>query len=75
MTPTELMGYAAMAVLMVSFLLKDLTKLRLVNTVACGLFVAYGFMMEPASYPIIISNAFILCVNVYYLMKGRNSNG
>ena len=73
MTPTEMMGYAAMAVLMVSFLLKDLTKLRLVNTVACTLFVIYGFLMTPASYPIVISNAFIICVNVYYLVKLRKA--
>lgn len=71
MTPTEIMGYAAMAVLMVSFLLKDLTRLRLVNSVACTLFVIYGFLLTPYSYPIIISNAFIMCVNVYYLLKGR----
>ena len=71
MTPTEIMGYAAMAVLMVSFLFKDLTKLRIVNSVACGLFVAYGFMLEPTQYPIIISNAFIMCVNIFYLLKGK----
>ncbi|MFT5071635.1 MAG: hypothetical protein ACI8V8_001605 [Chitinophagales bacterium] len=70
MSPTEIMGYLAMATLMISFLLKDITKLRLVNSLACGFFVIYGVMLEPASYPIIISNGFIICVNVYYLSKG-----
>ncbi len=64
---TDLLGYAAMAVLMISFLLKDMQKLRLVNSVACLLFVIYGLMLP--SYPIVISNAFIVCVNVYYLLK------
>lgn len=70
-SPTEIMGYLAMAILMISFLFKDLTKLRLINSVACGLFVTYGFMLEPMSIPIIVSNAFILCVNIYYLTKGQ----
>ena len=74
MTPTDIIGYAAMAVLMISFLLKDLTKLRLVNTVACTLFVFYGFMLATVSYPIIISNAFILGVNGYYLWKGMKKS-
>jgi hypothetical protein len=73
MTPTDIIGYAAMAVLMISFLLKDLTKLRLVNTVACTLFVFYGFMLATVSYPIIISNSFIICVNIFYLIKAKNS--
>lgn len=69
MTTTEIVGYAAMAILMFSFTLKNLTKLRMVNTVACVLFVVYGFLLD--SYPIVISNAFIVCVNVYYLAKER----
>ena len=75
MTPTEIMGYLAMAILMISFLLKDITKLRLLKTLACSFFVAYGFMLDPHSYPIIVSNAFIICVNVYYLMKGMEKEG
>jgi len=72
MTTTEIVGYTAMAILMLSFTLKNLTKLRMVNTVACLLFIAYGFMLE--SYPIMISNAFIVCVNVFYLVKDKVRN-
>lgn len=74
MTLVEFMGYAAMAVLMASFLIKDITKLRLVNSVACALFVIYGLIMDPISYPIVISNAFIICVNVFYLVKGMKKD-
>jgi|TARA_B110000459_G_C16106040_1_gene271681 hypothetical protein len=63
---TELVGYAAMLVLLVSFLMKDMRRLRTLNTVACGLFVAYGFLLE-TSWPIIISNAAIFGINIYYL--------
>ena len=61
----EWTGYIAMVTLMISFLMKDIKKLRIINTIACLLFVAYGFMLH--SYPVIISNAFISVVNLYYL--------
>ena len=61
----EWIGYIAMVTLMISFLMKDIKKLRIINTIACLLFVAYGFMLH--SYPVIISNAFISLVNLYYL--------
>ena len=61
----EWTGYIAMVTLMISFLMKDIKKLRIINTIACLLFVAYGFMLH--SYPVIISNAFISLVNLYYL--------
>ena len=61
----EWTGYIAMITLMVSFLMKDIKKLRIINTIACLMFVAYGFMLH--SYPVIISNAFISVVNLYYL--------
>jgi len=54
----EWVGYAAMLTLMISFMMKDMKKLRIINTIGCLLFVAYGFML--GSYPIIITNAFIL---------------
>ena len=61
----EWTGYIAMITLMISFLMKDIKKLRIINTIACLLFVVYGFMLH--SYPVIISNAFISLVNLYYL--------
>ena len=61
----EWVGYAAMLTLMVSFMMKDMKKLRIINTIGCLLFVVYGFML--GSYPIIITNAFISMVNFYYL--------
>ena len=61
----EWTGYAAMFTLMIAFLMKDIKKLRIINTIACLLFVVYGYMLH--SYPIMISNAFIGLVNIYYL--------
>lgn len=66
MDMTELVGYAASAVLMISFSMKDLTKLRTINSLGCILFITYGFMLA-TSWPIIITNGFILGTNLYYL--------
>jgi len=67
----EWIGYAAMGILMVSFLMKDIKKLRIINSVACILFVIYGFMLD--AYPIVISNAFIAAVNFYYLFFKKSN--
>jgi len=66
----EWVGYAAMISLMISFMMKDIKKLRIINTLGCILFVIYGFMLH--SWPIIITNAFISAVNLYYLFIKKN---
>jgi hypothetical protein len=68
---TELVGYAAMLFLLVSFLMKDIRRLRTLNTLACAFFVAYGFLLD-ISWPIIISNAAIFGINLYYLFLKKN---
>lgn len=65
----EWVGYAAMATVLVSFLMKSVNKLRIVNSLGCLLFVLYGFLLEPFSKPIIITNTAIFCINIYYLFK------
>ncbi|MGV1013261.1 MAG: uroporphyrinogen decarboxylase [Flavobacterium sp.] len=65
---TEWIGYAASLVLMISFLMKNIITLRIINSIGALLFVAYGIMLA-ISWPIIISNTFILGVNAYYLTK------
>ncbi|WP_353084812.1 uroporphyrinogen decarboxylase [Flavobacterium sp.] len=72
-TTTELIGYLASLVLMISFLMKNIIKLRIINSIGAILFIGYGIMLA-ISWPIIITNAFILCVNTYYLMKHYNQS-
>ena len=67
-TVTDWVGYAAMATVLVSFLMKNVNNLRMVNSVGCLLFVIYGFMLNPMSYPIIITNTAIFLINLYYLV-------
>jgi uncharacterized protein with PQ loop repeat len=70
---TELVGYLASLVLMISFLMKNINTLRIINSTGCALFVIYGFLLA-TSWPIIISNTFILGVNIYYLTKHYRKN-
>ncbi|PRP65899.1 YgjV family protein [Nonlabens agnitus] len=62
---TEIIGYLASLFVLLSFFNKNLRKLRIVNSVGCGFFVAYGFML--GSIPVIVTNVAILGVNAYYL--------
>lgn len=63
----EWIGYIAMAVVLVSFLMKSITKLRIVNASGALLFVVYGFLLQPLSKPIIITNVVIFCIHLYYI--------
>lgn len=68
----EWVGYTAMATVLISFLMKSVTKLRIVNSFGCLLFVFYGVLLTPISKPIVITNVAILCINLYYVLKKDN---
>ncbi|MDO5980106.1 uroporphyrinogen decarboxylase [Flavivirga spongiicola] len=67
----EWVGYVAMATVLISFLMKSVNKLRIVNSFGCLLFVFYGILLDPFSMPIIITNTAILCINLYYLLQKK----
>lgn len=75
-TGTELVGYLASLAVLVSFTMKDVSKLRMINGVGCLLFVVYGFLMPTlrVGLPIIITNLAILGINIYYLFLRKNQN-
>lgn len=72
-TLTEYIGYLASFMVLLSFTMKNVTKLRIVNMIGCILFVIYGFLMASLriGLPIIIANAAIFSVNLFYLLKKR----
>jgi uncharacterized protein with PQ loop repeat len=69
---TEWVGYLAMATVLISFLMKSVNKLRIINSVGCLFFVIYGFMLQPLSKPIIITNTIIFGINMYYSFLKKN---
>lgn len=72
-TGTEYIGYLASLMVLVSFTMKNVKTLRMVNMVGCILFILYGFLMPSLriGLPIIIANAAILVVNLYYLFQKK----
>lgn len=72
-TTTEIIGYLASLLLMLSFLMKKVRTLRWVNSLGCLVFVIYGFMLD-TSWPVIVTNAFILGTNIYYLYFRKKTN-
>jgi|TARA_B100000780_G_scaffold239358_1_gene181069 hypothetical protein len=67
---TEWVGYLAMTVLLISFMMKNVTKLRVINSLGCLFFVIYGSLIS--QYPIVITNAAIIVINFYYLFFKKN---
>ncbi|PMJ89677.1 YgjV family protein [Vibrio sp. 10N.261.55.A7] len=67
MNTVEILGYAASIMVAISLTMKDIVRLRVINFVGCGLFTAYGLMIN--SWPVVLTNGFIACVNVYFLVK------
>ncbi|HCG8755870.1 TPA: YgjV family protein [Vibrio parahaemolyticus] len=67
MNMVEILGYAASIMVAISLTMKDIVKLRIFNFIGCALFTAYGLMID--SWPVVLTNGFIACVNVYFLAK------
>ena len=67
----ELLGYVATAVVVGSFAIQDLRKLRLTNTIGSLLWIAYGFLKQ--DNPVIFVNISIALMHTYWLIKKRIS--
>ncbi len=66
---TEYIGYIASALVLISFLMKNITYLRVINTFGCGFFIMYGSLLH--SVPIVLTNAAIVLVNLFYLISRK----
>jgi len=64
---TDYIGYLASSLVLVSFLMKKITYLRVINTVGCVFFIVYGTLL--ASVPVVITNVAIVIINIYYLTR------
>ncbi|RKS96543.1 uroporphyrinogen decarboxylase [Chryseobacterium defluvii] len=63
-------GYAASFFIVLSFALKNLRKIRIVNMVGCICFVIYG-IFSGMLWPVIIPNALLCFVQVYHLIADK----
>lgn len=65
-TFTDWIGYLASALLIISFMMKNVRTLRIINSFGCAFFIYYGVLLGN-DLPIIITNLFIVVFNLYYL--------
>lgn len=67
---TDMIGYIGSVVVLISFLMKNMATLRVVNAIGCGIFVVYGILLS-FKLPIIITNSVIIFIHIYYIKKGK----
>ena len=63
----DYLGYIASITILISMSMKDMKKFRIVNTVACLLFVVYASIKE--DYPIVYLNGAVVIINILFLIK------
>lgn len=66
----EIFGYFSMILVIISMLMKDIKKLRVLNSIACLMFVIYGYFHE--SYPVVLMNIIVILINIYSIKKIHN---
>jgi hypothetical protein len=64
---TPYIGYLASALVLISFLMKKIIYLRVINSFGCAFFIIYGTLIS--SVPVVITNVAIVMVNIYYLTR------
>ena len=70
MSSLDILGYVASFIVLSSFLMKDIKKLRLLNLIGCTAFIIYASQIENG-LPIIITNSAIVIINAIYLYKKK----
>ncbi len=71
-TLIEAVGYLGSSLVLVSFLMVSVVKLRIVNSIGSIIFTVYAFIIH--SYPTAIMNLCLVFINIYYLVKLRNTS-
>lgn len=62
----ELLGYTGMLFVVMSFAMKDIIWLRILNIIGAVLSCAYGFITK--TYPTAILNLILTGINIVYLI-------
>lgn len=65
----EIIGIAATLFVLASFLVNDLTKVRIINIVGAALFVVYGILI--GAFSTWLLNGLLIAIHIYYLVKKR----
>lgn len=65
----ETIGIVGTIFVLLSFLMKDLKKVRIINIVGAVLFVIYGVLIHAVSTWIL--NGILVAIHIFYLVKDR----
>ena len=65
----EVLGWIATAVVVGSFAIQDVRKLRIINMIGSILWIAYGFLKQ--DNPIIFVNISIIIMHTHWFIKTR----
>ncbi len=63
---TEILGWIATAVVLLSFTIHDMRRLRLMNMLGCLLWIGYGFILM--INPVIFVNVSIFIIHSYWFI-------
>lgn len=72
LSPVELVGYLASALVVASLAMTSVVRLRIVSLVGSVVFVAYGLLLP--SVPIILTNVAVAALNLWFLRKEFGGN-
>ena len=65
----EIIGIAATLFVLASFLVNDLTKVRIINIAGAALFVVYGILI--GAFSTWLLNGLLIAIHISYLVKKR----
>ena len=68
---TEVMGYVGSALVLISFLMTSVVKLRLVNM--AGSIISCTYALIIGSYPLALMNFALVLINLHFLWKARQT--
>lgn len=67
----ELIGTLASIIILISFMMKDIVKIRIINIIGSLCFIIYGFFI--GSFSVLLLNSVLVLVHIYHLKKhGKN---
>lgn len=65
----EIIGIAATLFVLASFIVNDLTKVRIINIAGAALFVVYGILI--GAFSTWLLNGLLIAIHICYLVKKR----
>ena len=66
-TILQAVGYFSTVLILISFLMTSVLKLRLVNLIGSAIFVVFAFLTK--SYPTAIMNVGLCIINIYFIIR------